>query len=52
MVSEKRRRYGKSRARRRRGLLLVLVVIAGLVALPFVLGVPGAIREAIYPLRY
>ncbi len=52
MMSEKRRRYGKSRARRRRGLFLVLVVVAGLVALPFVLGVPGTVRESLYPLRY
>ena len=52
MVSDKERRYGKSRARRRRGFLLVLAVVAGLFALPFVLGAPEAVRKAAYPLRY
>lgn len=52
MVSDKERRYGKSRARRRRGFLLVLAVVAGLVALPFALGAPEAVRKAAYPLRY
>ncbi len=52
MVSDKERRYGKSRARRRRSFLLVLAVVAGLVALPFALGAPEAVRKAAYPLRY
>ena len=30
----------------------VLAAIAGLFALPFVLGAPDAVREAVYPLRY
>jgi soluble lytic murein transglycosylase len=55
-VSDKRRKYGKSRSRRRRGVLLlvvaVLAAIAGLFAIPFVLGAPDAVREAVYPLRY
>lgn len=52
MVSGKERRYGKSRARRRRGVLLILAVVAGLVALPFALGAPEAVRKVLYPLRY
>ncbi len=52
MVSDKERRYGKSRASRRRGFLLVLAVVAGLIALPFALGAPEAVRKAAYPLRY
>jgi len=51
-VSDKGRRYGKSRARRRRGLLLLVAVLAGLLALPFALGAPERVREALYPLRY
>lgn len=51
-MSDKGRRYGRSRARRRRGCLLVLAVVAGLVALPFALGAPEAARTALYPLRY
>jgi soluble lytic murein transglycosylase len=49
---DKGRRYGRSRARRRRGLLALLAGLAGLVALPFVLGAPETVRKAIYPLRY
>ena len=52
MVSDEGRRYGKSRARRRRGFLLILAVVAGLIALPFALGAPEAVRKAVYPLRY
>ena len=52
MASDKERRYGKARARRRRGVLLVLAVVAGLVALPFALGAPEAVRQVVYPLRY
>ncbi len=51
-MSDKGRRYGKSRARQRRGLLLLVAVLAGLLALPFALGVPERVREALYPLRY
>ena len=55
-MTDKRRRYGKSRARRRRGFLFVLIAvlagIAALFALPFVLGAPEAVRKAVYPLRY
>jgi soluble lytic murein transglycosylase len=51
-VSDKGRRYGKSRARQRRGLLLLVAVLAGLLALPFALGAPERVREALYPLRY
>ncbi len=46
------RRYGRSRSRRRRGLVVVLIILAGIVALPFALGAPEAVREAVYPLRY
>jgi soluble lytic murein transglycosylase len=49
---DKGRRYGRSRARRRRWLLALLAVLAGLVALPFVLGAPETVRKTIYPLRY
>ncbi len=51
-MSNKGRRYGRSRARRRRGLLALLAVLAGLVALPFVLGAPETVRKTLYPLRY
>ena len=51
-ASDKGRRYGRSRARRRRGLLALLAVVAGIVALPFALGAPEAVRKAVYPLRY
>ena len=52
MASDRGRKYGRSRARRRSGLLALLAVVAGLVALPFALGTPEAIRKAVYPLRY
>jgi soluble lytic murein transglycosylase len=48
----KRRRYGRSRARRRRGILVLLVVIGVLAILPFALRVPDAVMRTIYPLRY
>jgi hypothetical protein len=49
---DKRRRYGRSRFRRQRGAV-VLVVLAGiLAALPFVLRAPEEVRKAVYPLRY
>ncbi len=32
--------------------MLVLIVLAGIVALPFALGAPEAVRKAVYPLRY
>jgi soluble lytic murein transglycosylase len=51
-VSNKGRRYGRSRTRRRRGVLALLAVLAGLVALPFALGAPETVRKAVYPLRY
>ncbi len=31
---------------------MVLVVLAGIVALPFALGAPEAVKKALYPLRY
>ena len=49
---DKRRRYGRSRDRRRRGLLLLLVVIGVLAILPFALRLPDAVMRTIYPLRY
>ena len=53
MVAKKERSYGRSRARRRRGLIVALILAAVLVALlPFVLAAPDAVRQAIYPLRY
>jgi soluble lytic murein transglycosylase len=33
-------------------LLLLVAVLAGLLALPFALGAPERVREALYPLRY
>ena len=33
-------------------MLALLAVVAGLVALPFALGAPEAVRKAVYPLRY
>jgi soluble lytic murein transglycosylase len=51
-VANKGRRYGRSRTRRRRGVLALLAVLAGLVALPFALGAPETVRKAVYPLRY
>ena len=51
-VANKGRRYGRSRSRRRRGLLALLAVLAGLAALPFALGAPETVRKALYPLRY
>src|SRR5215210_2113523 len=48
----KRRRYGKSRARRRRGILVLLVVIGVLAILPFALRLPDAVMQIMYPLRY
>jgi soluble lytic murein transglycosylase len=48
----KRRRYGRSRARRRRGILLLMVLVAILAILPFALRVPDAVMRTIYPLRY
>ncbi len=49
---DKRRRYGRSRARRRRGVLLLMVLVAVLAILPFALRVPDAVMRTIYPLRY
>lgn len=51
-MAKKGGRYGRSRARRRRGLVLIFVLLAGLAALPFVLAAPDAVRQAIYPLRH
>lgn len=51
-MANKGRRYGRSRTRRRRGVLALLAVLAGLVALPFALGAPETVRKAVYPLRY
>jgi soluble lytic murein transglycosylase len=49
---DKRRRYGRSRARRRRGILLLMVLVAILAILPFALRAPDAVLRTIYPLRY
>ena len=49
---DKRRRYGRSRTRRRRGILLLMVLVAILAILPFALRVPDAVMRTIYPLRY
>ena len=49
---DKRRRYGRSRARRRRGILLLMVLVAILAILPFALRAPDAVMRTIYPLRY
>jgi soluble lytic murein transglycosylase len=49
---DKRRRYGRSRARRRRGIPLLMVLVAILAILPFALRVPDAVMRTIYPLRY
>jgi soluble lytic murein transglycosylase len=49
---DKRRRYGRSRVRRRRGILLLMVLVAILAILPFALRVPDAVMRTIYPLRY
>jgi soluble lytic murein transglycosylase len=48
----KRRRYGRSRARRRRAILVLMVVLAILAVLPFALRLPDAVMRTIYPLRY
>src|SRR5215212_1351899 len=48
----KRRRYGRSRARRRRGILVLLVVIGVLAILPFALRLPDAVMRTVYPLKY
>ena len=44
--------YGKSRARRRRGVLLLMVLVGILAILPFALRVPDGVMRTIYPLRY
>jgi soluble lytic murein transglycosylase len=44
--------YGRSRARRRRGILLLMVLVAILAILPFALRVPDAVMRTMYPLRY
>jgi soluble lytic murein transglycosylase len=49
---DKRCRYGRSRARRRRGILLLMVLVAILAILPFALRVPDAVMRTMYPLRY
>src|SRR5215216_1104295 len=48
----KKRRYGRSRARRRRGIFVLLVVIGILAILPFALRLPDAVMRTIYPLKY
>src|SRR5918993_2778738 len=48
----KRRRYGRSRARRRRAILVLLVVVGILAILPFALRLPDAVMRAVYPLKY
>ena len=49
---DKRHKYGRSRARRRRGILLLMVLVAILAILPFALRVPDAVMRTMYPLRY
>src|ERR687890_1405953 len=44
--------WGRSRARRRRGILVLLVVIGVLAILPFALRLPDAVMRTMYPLRY
>src|SRR5215203_7535374 len=48
----KRRRYGRSRACRRRGILVLLVVVGVLAILPFALRLPDAVMRTVYPLKY
>jgi soluble lytic murein transglycosylase len=49
---ERRRRYGRSRRRRRWGALLLVALALVLLALPYLLEVPEALRRLSYPLRY
>ena len=49
---DKRRRYGRSRPPRRRGILLLMVLLAILAVLPFALRGPDAVMRTLYPLRY
>jgi soluble lytic murein transglycosylase len=49
---DKGRRYGRSRARRRRGVLLLMVLVAVLAMLPFALRVPDTVMRTMYPLHY
>src|SRR5215218_1037912 len=50
-TATKKRRYGRSRARRRHGILVLLVIGAILVALPFALRVPDAVMRTTYLLQ-
>jgi soluble lytic murein transglycosylase len=49
---DKRRRYGRSRTRRRRSILLLVVLVGILAILPFALRVPDAVMRTMYPLRF
>ena len=49
---DKRRRYGRSRSRRRRGILLLMVLVGIVAILPFALRVPDAVMRTMYPLQY
>src|SRR5215217_5827184 len=58
--SNKKSRYGRSRARRRRLVLVLLVLAAGIAALlavllavlPLIREAPDTVRRTVYPLRY
>jgi soluble lytic murein transglycosylase len=52
VYSSKRRRYGRSRARRRRLAVAFLALVGLLVALPFILKTPETVRRTIYPLEH
>ena len=49
---KRRRRYGRSRRRRRWGVLLLVALALVLLALPYLLEAPEALRRLAYPLRY
>ncbi len=50
--SKKERRYGRSRRRRKQGAVLFVALALVLLALPFLLEAPDAIRRLTHPLRY
>lgn len=48
----KKRRYGRSRRRRKRGTVLFVTLALVVLALPFLLKIPDAVRRIAYPLKY